>query len=156
MWQSHLIIDDEIDEEEGAGPAADGYPVTYILDITSLENPVHTGFFKASVKGIDHNQYIYDGLAYQSNYGAGLRIQDVSTIPEDPTGAGVEEIAFFDIYPEDDEAEGGGIVQYAGTWSHYTFPSGYVAVNTIERGVFIVKMNGFQKRGFGKRFVRRE
>jgi choice-of-anchor B domain-containing protein len=155
MWQTRIILDDEIDEEERAGPAADQFPVSYIFNIEDLENPVNTGNYKTSVKGIDHNQYIYDGLAYQSNYGAGLRVLDVSTIEEDPTGAGIEEIAYFDIHPEDDNMEGGGIVDYVGTWSHYTFPSGWIVVNTIERGAFLLKMQGFKGRGFGKRHVRR-
>ena len=141
QWQQYLILDDEIDEEELTGPAADGFPVTYIWDISSLEAPKQTGIYKAANKGIDHNQYVIDGLSYQSNYGAGLRIYDVSSIPKNPTGNDVCEIAFFDIYPEDDAAEGGGIVQYSGTWSSYGyFRSGYVFINTIERGAFVVKM----------------
>ncbi|KJX93656.1 hypothetical protein TI39_contig4278g00004 [Zymoseptoria brevis] len=155
MWQTRLILDDEIDEEERSGPAADQFPVSYIFDITDLEKPVNTGFYKTKVKGIDHNQYIYDGLAYQSNYGAGLRVLDVSTIEEDSTGAGIEEVAFFDVYPEDDALPGGGIVDYVGTWSHYTFPSGWIVVNTIERGAFLLKMSGFKGRGFGKRHIKR-
>lgn len=55
---------------------------------------------------------MHDGLAYQSNYQAGLRILDVSTIPEDDTGKGVEEIAFFDVYPGDDGEEGGGVADW--------------------------------------------
>lgn len=31
-WQEWLIMDDEYDEEESVGPAADGYPVTYICE----------------------------------------------------------------------------------------------------------------------------
>lgn len=139
-WQQFLILDDEYDEVDQVGPAADGYPVTYIWDISSLENPVQTGYFKGTVKSIDHNQYVHDGRAYQSNYGSGLRIVDLSSIPEDPTGAGVEELGFFDIYPEDDDQAGGGVTSFVGTWSLYPyFESGYVLVNTIERGAFIVK-----------------
>jgi len=146
MDQRFLILDDEIDEEEGAGPAKDGYPVTYIWDITSLENPKQTGIYKAANRGIDHNQYVVDGLAYQSNYGAGLRIYDVSSIPSDPSGNGVCEVAFFDIYPEDDGDVGGGTVEYSGTWSSYAyFKSGYIFVNTIERGAYVVKVNKREK-----------
>ncbi|KAG9235988.1 hypothetical protein BJ875DRAFT_457570 [Amylocarpus encephaloides] len=140
-WQQYLLLDDEVDEEDLVGPAADGYPATYIWDISSLAAPKQTGIYKATNKGIDHNQYVIDGLSYQSNYGAGIRVYDVSSIPSDPTGNGVCEIAFFDIYPEDDDAEGGGIVQYSGTWASYAyFKSGYIFVNTIERGAFVVKM----------------
>ena len=82
-----------------------------------------------------------DGRAYQSSYGAGVRVYDVSSIPADPTGGGVCEVAYFDTHPEDDAKEGGGAVEYAGSWASYGyFKSGFVPVNTIERGVFLVKM----------------
>ncbi|RYP23285.1 hypothetical protein DL765_001194 [Monosporascus sp. GIB2] len=139
-WQQYLILDDEYDEVEKRGPARDGYPVTYIWDISNLEKPVQTGYYKGATKSIDHNQYVHKGRAYQSNYGAGLRILDLSSIPRDPTGAGVKELGFFDIYPEDDNQSGGGSTSFVGTWSLYPyFKSGYVLVNTIERGAFIVK-----------------
>jgi choice-of-anchor B domain-containing protein len=151
QWQEYLILDDELDEEEYAGPAADRFPVTYIFDIKNLERPIQTGYYKHQHYSIDHNQYVYDGLAYQSNYGAGLTVFDVSTIPTDPTGGLVEQVAFFDIYPEDDNEENGGIIDFVGTWSHFAgFESGYIFINTIERGGFVVKMKGFEKRGRGR------
>ncbi|KAF3355249.1 hypothetical protein VdG1_04210 [Verticillium dahliae VDG1] len=133
--QEWLFMDDEYDEERTTGPAADGYPVTYIWDIKSLENPKQTGIYKGSVRSIDHNQYVNGDLIYQSNYGAGVRVYDVSSVPQDPTGNGVCEIAYFDIYPEDDDAPGGGVPAFSGSWSSYAyFKSGYIFVNTIERG----------------------
>jgi choice-of-anchor B domain-containing protein len=42
-WQQYLVMDDEIDELESAGPAADKYPVTYIWDISDLTAPKQTG-----------------------------------------------------------------------------------------------------------------
>ncbi|CAL3969718.1 hypothetical protein PZA11_007696 [Diplocarpon coronariae] len=140
-WQTYLFLDDEIDEEERAGPAADQYPVTYIFDISSLEAPKQTGLYKAANKGIDHNQYVIDGLSFQASYGSGLRIYDVSSVEEDPTGNSVCEVAFFDIHPEDDSAPGGGISEYSGSWATYNgFKSGFIFVNTIERGAFLVKL----------------
>lgn len=66
---------------------------------------------------------------------------DVRSIPQDPTGKGVKEVGFFDVYPEDDGEEGGGIVDFAGSWGSYAqFKSGFILVNTIERGAFVVKM----------------
>lgn len=94
--QEFLVLDDELDEEEGAGPAADGFPVTYIWDIRSLEKPLQTGMYKSKTKSIDHNQYVIGGLNYQSHYGAGLRVLDISSIPSNPTGGDVCEVAFFD------------------------------------------------------------
>lgn len=156
-----MIMDDELDEglrpdrASPESPALDGFPVTYIFNIENLEKPVNTGFYKSGVRSIDHNQYIYDGLAYQSNYGAGLRVLDISSIPEKEDGSEIEEVAFFDIYPEDDNEPGGGNATFVGTWNHYTYPSGYVVVNTIERGAFVVKLSKFRGRGKGKRYVRR-
>lgn len=141
--QEFLLLDDELDELQGNGPGADGYPVTFIWDIRDLENPKQTGSYKAQTKAIDHNQYVVDGYSYQSNYGAGLRVYDVTSIPNDPTGGSVCEAAWIDIYPEDDFDEGGGTVEFLGTWSSYAFfKSGYVFINTIERGAFTVKLTG--------------
>ncbi|ORY68513.1 uncharacterized protein BCR38DRAFT_521564 [Pseudomassariella vexata] len=140
QWQEFLVLDDEYDEYDKAGEGASGYPVTYFWDIRSLAAPKLTGLYRHPTKGIDHNQFVIDGYAYQSNYGSGLRIVDISSLPEDPTGANVSEAGYFDIYPEDDEAEGGGSVDFVGTWSHYPFfKSGHILVNTIERGAFVVK-----------------
>jgi choice-of-anchor B domain-containing protein len=161
-WQTHLVLDDELDEgvldpnrTSPDSPAKDGFPVTYIFDITNLEKPKNTGYYKSSVQSVDHNQFIHNGLSYQSNYQAGLRILDISSIPYQPTGKGVKEIAYFDVYPGDDDLPGGGeAVWDAGTWSHYTFPSGFIVVNTIDRGAFVVKINLFKGQGYGKRHVK--
>lgn len=81
-----------------------------------------------------------DGVAYQSNYGAGLHVLDISSLTTDKTGAGVKELGYFDIYPENDALPGGGSIEFVGTWGHYPFfPSGFIVVNTIERGAFVVK-----------------
>lgn len=137
------MLDDEYDEYDGNGPAADGYPVTYFWDIRDLENPKQTGYYKSKHYGIDHNQFVVDGFAYQSNYGTGLHVLDVRSLPEDPTGGSVEEVGFFDVYPENDNEENGGSLEFVGTWSHYPFfKSGYILVNTIERGAFVVKRSG--------------
>jgi choice-of-anchor B domain-containing protein len=134
-------MDDEYDEVNEEGPAADGHPVTYIWNIASLANPKQTGYYKSPAHSIDHNQYVHNGFAYQSNYGSGFRVLDVRSIPKDPSGDSVKEIGFFDVFPEDDKAEGGGIVEFVGSWSSYAlFKSGYIFVNSIERGGFVLKM----------------
>lgn len=145
--QHYLLLDDEYDEYDKVGPGAPGNPITYIWDISSLKKPKQTGLYKSGAKGIDHNQYVANGFAYQSNYGTGFRVLDIRSIPQDPTGKGVKEIGFFDIYPEDDNAQGGGVVDFNGSWSSYAlFKSGYIFVNTMERGGFVLKMKaGSQK-----------
>ncbi|KAK8105470.1 hypothetical protein PG999_008829 [Apiospora kogelbergensis] len=136
-WQEYLVLDDEYDEYDGKNA---GKPVTYFWDIKSLEAPKLTGSYQHTRKGIDHNQFVIDGFAYQSNYGQGLSILDLTSIPTDPTGGSVTEAGYFDVYPEDDEMEGGGQLEFVGSWSHYPFfKSGYILVNTIERGAFVVK-----------------
>lgn len=149
-WQAYAIMNDELDEQERRGPGADGYPVTFIWDLRSLEAPKISGHYKHKVRSIDHNLYVHNGLATLSNYGAGVSVLDVSGIPQDPTGGNVEEIGWFDIHPEDDNLTGGGAVEFTGTWGHYAFPSGYIFVNTIERGGFVVKLSTFARQGKGK------
>ena len=147
--QEWLISDDEYDEIRRKGPASDGKATTYIWNIKSLAKPKQTGYYKSAITSVDHNQYIVDGKAYQSNYGAGLRILDVSSIPSDPTGKGVKEIGFIDIHPEDDNKPGGGVTSFVGSWSSYAyFKSGYIFVNTIERGGYVVKYNAHPGSGF--------
>ncbi|KAJ8457310.1 hypothetical protein ONZ45_g18361 [Pleurotus djamor] len=139
--QRYLILDDELDEQNRAGLARDGRAVTYIWDISDLRAPRQTGYFKTDRITIDHNQYIANGLVYQSNYGTGLRVVDITSIPSDPTGNSVREVGYFDVYPEDDNRTGGGALEFVGTWSSYgLFPSGYIVINTIERGAFVVKL----------------
>jgi hypothetical protein len=112
-----------------------------VWDISSLAAPKQTGIYKATNKGIDHNQFVVGDLSFQSSYLAGLRVYDVSSIPKNPRGTDVCEVAFFDIHPEDDQEEGGGLIEYGGTWSHYPFfKSGFVYINTMDRGGFVVKM----------------
>jgi choice-of-anchor B domain-containing protein len=150
-WHTHILLDDEYDEYDLV--IADGHPVTYIIDVTNLEDPKQSGIWKSEHYGIDHNQYVWDGLDYQSMYGIGLTVLDVSGVVDDPTGGNIEEIAWFDIYPEDDHEENGGVIDFVGSWSHYAgLPSGNIVINTIERGVFVARISSFgESRARGKR-----
>ena len=144
--QEYLLLDDEYDEFDKTVSSLDGYPVTYIWDIRDLENPKQSGQYRGTVRSVDHNQYVIDGYSYQSSYMAGFRVFDVSSIPSDPTGGSVCEIAYFDIFPEDDHLPGGGDLDFSGTWSSYAyFKSGFIFVNTIERGAFLIKMTKKEK-----------
>lgn len=134
----YLLLDDELDEQEGTGPAESGHTTTYIVDVTDLTYPVFKGVYYSPQVSIDHNQYIIDGISYQSNYGSGLRMVNVSSIHEDDTGGMFEEIAYFDVRPEDDAV--GGEATFNGAWSVWPyFNSGYILINSIERGVYSVK-----------------
>lgn len=137
----YLLLDDELDEQEKNGPAADQHTTTYIVDIQDLANPIFRGVYKSPQKSIDHNQYILDGISYQSNYGSGLRMVNVSSINSDDSGAGFAEIGFFDVRPEDDAQ--GGEASFHGAWSVFNyFNSGNLLVNSIERGLFSLRYTG--------------
>jgi hypothetical protein len=91
-------------------------------------------------------RYVFGNYSYQSNYGAGLSILDISSIPTKPNGSGVREVGWFDVYREDDEA--GGSLEFVGSWSSYAgFKSGYILINTIEQGAFLVKVQDAKKGG---------
>lgn len=156
--QSFILSNDELDELNEAGLGVDGRPVTYIWDIRDLENPSQTGYyFSGDFDSIDHNMYTFKhtdkkgetrDMAIHSNYGNGVRIFDVTSVPEDPSGSSVTEAAFFDLHPDDDAT--GGSVAFVGTWSNYLFPSGYIFASSIERGAFLMKMSDSKGRGRGK------
>jgi choice-of-anchor B domain-containing protein len=70
--QSHFMMGDELDE-------GDGRPTrTLIFDVTDLDAARFVGAHEATTPAIDHNMYVKDGLVYQSNYAAGLRVLDTA------------------------------------------------------------------------------
>jgi choice-of-anchor B domain-containing protein len=123
------MFDDELDEQKGSNGNS-GRTTTYIMDVSVLEQPKLAGTHVSPVTSIDHNLYILGNYAYMANYCSGLRIVDISGISTNST----TEWGYFDVRPEDDK------VQFKGSWSSYIyFPSGNVVVNSIERGLFVVK-----------------
>ena len=104
---------------------------TMIFDVSDLDNPKLVGEHEAETKSIDHNLYIKDGLVYQSNYTAGLRVTDTDRLAK---GELVER-AYFDTFPANDDAT------FQGTWSNYPyFESGTIAVTGIDEGLFLLKV----------------
>ncbi|MGB0247958.1 MAG: choice-of-anchor B family protein [Flavobacteriales bacterium] len=123
----YFVVGDELDEQQSGVNTR-----TYFFNVEDLNNPFLAGTYTATTSAIDHNLYIKDGVAFQSNYRAGLRLLDVSNAPN------AEEIGYFDLYPSSDAA------QFNGTWSNYPyFASGIVAVSHIEEGLFLLKPNFF-------------
>ena len=121
---AYLLLGDELDEQ------AFGHNTrTRVWDVSDLANPIVIGIYDGPTPAIDHNLYLKDGFVYQANYRAGLRILDLVNVA---LGA-LTEVAYFDIYPNDDNA------QFNGAWSAYPyFPSGVVAVSGLEQGLFIL------------------
>ena len=125
---THLLLNDELDEEEIS--ELNGHTRSMIWDVTKLDTPTLIGDFFSSETAIDHNEYIHQGVSWQSNYCAGLRVLDARTLETGKT----TELAYFDVSPDCDTAI------FMGAWSAYPyFNSGNVIVQSIERGLFVLK-----------------
>jgi choice-of-anchor B domain-containing protein len=124
--QRFFLVDDELDETNFGHNSK-----TYVWDVANLNNPVLIGSFMGTTKAIDHNQFIKGNFSYQANYRAGLRIIDITNVA---TPSAMKEVAFFDVDPSSNAAT------FAGSWHVWPFyPSGVVAIFSIERGLFVVK-----------------
>jgi choice-of-anchor B domain-containing protein len=123
---SHFMMGDELDERSSVEKTR-----TLLFDVSNLDLARFVGAHDHGTTAIDHNMYVKDGLVYQSNYAAGLRVLDTAGVPE----GRLDEVAFFDSFPAHDEPE------FVGTWSNYPyFPSGTIAVSGIDDGLFLVKV----------------
>jgi len=135
IWPSddlrYAYINDETDESSYGI-----YAMGRIVDLTNLNAPTLAGTYDTGLRTVDHNLYTRGNLLYCSNYKSGLRIFDISdrTHPV--------QIAWFDTYPQSDEAG------YAGLWSNYPFfPSGTVIGSDIQRGLFVWRVTATLKTG---------
>lgn len=140
------VLDDETDELNQGGTTR-----TYLWDLTDLDAPSISQVYNAKGESIDHNQYVKGNYTYQANYRRGLRVLRLPT-----EGApGINEVAYFDTYPESDSNS------FSGAWSVYPyFPSGTVVVGDINRGLFILRpdldevppffTDGFETGDFGR------
>ena len=114
----YFYMNDEGDEPQGLVEGTR----TLIWDVSDLDDPVLVTEYIASTPDTDHNLYIRGNLMYQSNYGAGLRILDI-TNPETPV-----EIGFFEPGPG------------STSWSNYPyFESGTLIVTSGSEGLFILR-----------------
>jgi len=123
--QHYFLLDDEMDEWFGQHNTR-----TYIFDVSDIDAPRFVNAYTAALPSVDHNLYISGTYAYEANYTTGLRILDIKDIAQ----GRLTEAAFFDTYPENDEAVS------AGAWTAYPFyRSGVVAISTLDRGLFLVR-----------------
>ena len=118
--------------DEGDEILAGVNTTTRVWDVSDLRDPKVHDVFVNDTTSIDHNLYTQGRYAYASNYTTGLRVYDA----RDVAGAGLREVAYFDIYPENDNATFEG-----GTWSNFPYlrQKGVVAVSSIDRGLFILQ-----------------
>jgi choice-of-anchor B domain-containing protein len=115
----YLYLDDELDNLN----------VTRVFDISNPLSVSFVGTFTTGNTSIDHNQYTRGNLLYQSNYRSGLRVKSMSN---PGTQTSPVEVAYFDTWPEDDQAI------FNGLWNNYPyFPSTVVIGSDIEKGLFV-------------------
>lgn len=123
--QTYFLADDEGDERLFKVKTR-----TYVWNVSNLEAPRVTATHEGRTRAIDHNQYVRGNFVYQANYRAGLSILDITGI----AGGSLEERAFFDTYPEDDEP------LFNSAWGLYPyFASGTIVVSGIEEGLFVLR-----------------
>jgi len=125
--QRFFLHGDELDEQRRGITTT-----TRVWDVQDPANPELVQVFTNDRTSIDHNLYTQGRYAYASNYTSGLRVFDTSGLPDE----NLSEIAFFDIYPENDNPTFEG-----GTWSNYPYfrQKRVVAVSSIDRGLFILQ-----------------
>ena len=125
--QSYLFHNDELDEFlHGMNTT------TRIFDVRDLDNPTLVADVEHDTTSIGHNAYTEGRYLFASNYTSGLRVFDTTS-----AGSGeLPEVAYFDLYPENDNANFEG-----GTWSNYPYfhQEKVVAVSSMERGLFILR-----------------
>jgi len=132
--QEYYIHGDELDEQLTGTTTR-----TRVWDVRDLDSPEVAGVFDNETTSIDHNMYTEGTRSYHSNYTSGLRIYDLSELDEGK----LSEAAFFDVYPENDNATFEG-----GTWSNYPYYRGekFVAVSSIDRGLFVLQPQAHVRR----------
>ena len=129
--QRFFYMNDEGDELAGTVEGTR----TLVWDLTDLDDPVLANEYIGPVPASDHNLYVVGDRMYQSNYGSGLRVLDISD-RENP-----REIAFFDSAPYNDDEPGFSAAQ-SGAWSNYPFfEDGLVVFTSVREGLFIVRVS---------------
>jgi choice-of-anchor B domain-containing protein len=119
--------------DEGDEILAGVNTTTRVWDVSDLRTPRVHQVFENDTTSIDHNLYTLGSQVFASNYTTGLRVYDASSL----VTTGLSELAYFDVYPENDNATFEG-----GTWSNYPYlaQDDVVAVSSIDRGLFVLQL----------------
>ena len=126
----YFVFNDELDEILARSPG--DLQTTYQVDVRDLDNPGVVVASPNNTASTDHNLYIKDEVIYESNYTSGLRLFDEDDVPT----TDLQEIGFFDVYPENDNEGFEG-----GTWSNFSRyrDDDIVTVSSIDRGLFVLE-----------------
>jgi len=128
--QRYFYQNDELDELAGTVAGTR----TIVWDLTQLEDPIVAREYIGPVLSSDHNLYVQGDRVYESNYGSGLRVLDISD------RANPREIAHFDSAPFNDDGPGHSSGQ-SGAWSNYPFfGDGIIIFTSVREGLFIVRV----------------
>jgi choice-of-anchor B domain-containing protein len=129
--QRYFYMNDEADELAGTVEGTR----TLVWDLTELDDPILANEYIGPVLASDHNLYVVGDRMYQSNYGSGLRVLDISD-RENP-----HEVAFFDSAPYNNNDPGHSSGQ-SGAWSNYPFfEDGLVIFTSVREGLFIMRVS---------------
>jgi choice-of-anchor B domain-containing protein len=129
--QRYFYMNDETDEMSGNVEGTR----TIVWDLTELDDPIVANEYIGPVMASDHNLYVKGDRMYQSNYGSGLRVLDITD------RANPHEIAFFDSAPYNDDGPGHSATQ-SGAWSNYPFFEGdFVVFTSVREGLFIMRVS---------------
>ena len=123
----YVYINDELDEG-----ATVSVTTTIVMDVSNLSAPIVVGTFTNNNPAIGHNIYVKGNLVYEANYRSGIRVFDIGANRTNPP-----EVAWFDTYPADDNANFNGLWNI---WPYY--PSGTIIGSDIERGLFVWRLGG--------------
>jgi choice-of-anchor B domain-containing protein len=136
----YFVFNDELDEIRARTPG--DLQTTYQVTVEDLDNPGVVVASPNNTASTDHNLYIKDEVIYESNYTSGLRLFDADDVPT----TDLQEIGFFDVYPENDNEGFEG-----GTWSNFSRyrDDDIVTVSSIDRGLFVLETD-LDRRGRGR------
>ena len=124
--QRFFLLGDELDESNFGVPTR-----THVFDVTNLDAPTYVFAYEAATTSIDHNLYVLGNRVFQANYTSGLHVLEFG----DLANRELQEIAFFDTFPDSNAAS------FDGAWSVYPyFPSGTIIVSDISNGLFVLSM----------------
>jgi len=123
----YFYSNDEHDELQGRVESTR----TLIWDLKDLDDPFLVREYFSPTRVTDHNLYVRDNLVFAANYSSGLRVLEIG----DLANREIQEIAFFDTFPQDDA------VRHNGAWSVYPYlPSGTVIVSDMYNGLFVLSL----------------
>jgi len=83
-----VYMNDEVDELDFGFNTR-----TMIMDVSDLDNPFLIQEYYGETEAIDHNLYVKGDKVFEANYNAGMRVLQISDVPE----AMLDEVGFFDI-----------------------------------------------------------